>query len=62
MDNLVRDGIEVLIVIAVGGLLWQTVGRLRRGEISVNRCPACDRPTSRAYPMCRHCGAPLPER
>jgi hypothetical protein len=26
----------------------------------VNRCVACDRPTSRAYPMCRHCGAPQP--
>ena len=53
-----RDGLEVLIVVAVGGLLWQTIGRLRRGEISVNRCDACGRPTSRAYPMCRHCGAP----
>jgi hypothetical protein len=26
----------------------------------VHRCAACDRPTSRAYPMCRHCGAPQP--
>jgi hypothetical protein len=60
VDNAVRDGIEVLIVVSVGGLLWQTVGRLRRGEITANRCPACERPTSRAYPMCRHCGAPLP--
>jgi predicted amidophosphoribosyltransferase len=60
VDNGVRDGIEVLIVVGVGGLLWQTIGRLRRREIAVNRCAACDRPTSRAYPMCRHCGAPQP--
>jgi predicted amidophosphoribosyltransferase len=61
-ENLLRDAIELLIVVAIGGLLWQTIGRLRRGEISVHRCPVCDRPTSRAYPMCRHCGAPLGER
>ena len=60
MDNLVRDGIELLIVVAIGGLLWSTIGRLRRGEVEVYRCVACDRPTSRAYEMCRHCGAVQP--
>lgn len=58
-DALVRDALEVLIVIAVGGMLWSAVRRLRRGEIKVVRCPACDRPTSRAYPQCKHCGADL---
>lgn len=62
MDNLVRDSLEVLIVVAVGGMVWQAVGRLRRGEIEVYRCAACNRPTSRAYAMCRHCGAPQPGR
>ena len=58
-DSLVRDALEVLIVIAVGGMLWSAVARLRRGQIRVFRCPACDRPTSRAYPRCTHCGADL---
>ena len=58
-DALVRDALEVLIVIAVGGMLWSAIKRLRHGEIEVFRCPACDRPTSRAYPRCKHCGAEL---
>lgn len=56
-DALVRDALEVLIVIAVGGMLWSAIRRLRRGEIEVFRCRECDRPTSRAYPQCKHCGA-----
>ena len=62
MNPLVRDGLEVLMVVGVAGMLWQAIGRLRRGEIQVYRCVACDRPTSRAYPRCKHCGAPQPER
>jgi len=54
----VRDALELLIVVAVGGMLVSVLRRLRRGEIVVFRCPACGRPTSRAYPLCRHCGAP----
>ena len=27
-------------------------------EIKVVRCEACGRPTSRAYPNCKHCGVP----
>ena len=49
------------IVIAVGGILWSSVARLRRGEIRVVRCEDCGHPTSRAYPNCRHCGAPRAE-
>ena len=60
MNHLVRDAIEVLIVLAVGGVLVDVVRRLRRGMIAVNRCPDCGRPTSRAYPRCRHCDAALP--
>lgn len=56
MDNLVRNVLEVAILIAVGGMLWQVVGRLRRGQIAVVRCATCGRPTSRAYPRCKHCG------
>jgi predicted amidophosphoribosyltransferase len=59
VDGAVRDGLEVLIVIAVGGILWSAIARLRRGQISVPRCAACGRPASRVYATCPHCGAPL---
>jgi hypothetical protein len=60
MNNAARDGIELLFVIATGGMLWSVLTRLRRGELAVNRCSECHRPTSRAYPRCRHCDAELP--
>ena len=60
-NTVVRDGLEVLIVVAVGGMLVSAVQRLRRGEIAVYRCPACDRPTTRANGICKHCGADLPD-
>ena len=59
MDPLVRDALEVLLVIAVGGILWSAIARLRRGQISVSRCAACGRPSSRVYATCPHCGAEL---
>jgi uncharacterized OB-fold protein len=55
-----RDLLEALFVVAVGGMLWSAVGRLRRGEIPVVRCGACGRPCSNAYGVCKHCGAPRP--
>ena len=58
-DALVRDGLEVLLAVAVGGMLWSAVGRLRAGQVEVFRCPSCRRPTSRAYPQCTRCGAAL---
>ena len=58
-EALVRDGLEVLVVVAIGGMLVSALRRLRRGDIPVFRCPACDRPTTRANPRCRHCGADL---
>lgn len=59
MDPLVRDALEVLLVIAVGGILWSAIGRMRRGEVSVVRCPGCGRAVSRVYDRCGHCGADL---
>ena len=53
-----RDLLELGMVVAVGGILWSSIARLRRGEIKVVRCEACGRPTSRAYPNCKHCGLP----
>ena len=59
MSPLVRDLAEALMVVAVGGMLWSAVARLRRGQVAAVRCPACDRTASRAYPYCSRCGAPL---
>jgi uncharacterized OB-fold protein len=58
-DTLVRDGLELLFVVAVGGMLFSALRKLRAGQITVMRCPSCGRPTSRAYPRCKHCGAEL---
>jgi hypothetical protein len=58
VDRLVRDGLEVLIVVAVGGMVGSALLRLRRGQIRVVQCDACGRPTSRAYQNCKHCGTP----
>jgi hypothetical protein len=54
----VRDALELLFVVALGGMVWSAVVKLRRGDIEVVRCDQCGRPTSNAYPICRHCGAP----
>ena len=59
MNTLVRDAAEVLLVLAVGGMLWSALGRARRGEIRTVRCRACGRTASRAYPDCPRCGTPL---
>jgi hypothetical protein len=61
VGTLVRDGLEMAMVVAVGGMLWAVAGRLRRGQIRVYRCVACGRPTSRGYPRCRHCGVEQPD-
>ncbi|HET7489202.1 MAG TPA: hypothetical protein VFJ85_14825 [Acidimicrobiales bacterium] len=54
-----RDGLELLFVVAVGGMVWSAVRRLRAGHIAVPLCPGCGRPASRAYPLCKHCGCEL---
>ena len=56
-----RDALEVLLLVAVGGMLVSVARRLRRGEIRVYRCVDCGRPTSRGYPRCRHCGVEQPD-
>ena len=61
VGTVIRDVLEVLMVVAVGGMLWAAVGRLRRGEIRVYRCISCGRPTSRAYPRCKHCDVEQPD-
>ena len=58
MNNLVRDLIEVALGIGVLGIFVSAVRRLRAGEIRVVRCTTCGRPTSRAYPNCKHCQTP----
>ena len=50
VDHLVRDLLEIAILVAVIGMLVSAVRRLRRGQIDVVRCQECGRPTSRAYP------------
>ena len=57
-DAVLRNGLELLFVVAVGGMLWSAVRRLRAGQVTVPRCTRCGRATSRAYPECVHCGAP----
>ena len=57
----VQTIIEILIVVAVGGMVGAVFARLHRGEIRVYRCVACGRPTSRGYPRCRHCGYEQPD-
>lgn len=58
-DVLVRSALEVLIVVAVGGMLVSALRRVRAGEVHPLYCPSCRRPTARAYPRCKHCGAEL---
>ena len=56
-EGVVEHGIELLFVVALGGMVWSALKRWRAGHIVVPRCPACGHPTSRAYPRCRSCGA-----
>ncbi|MEW6153267.1 MAG: hypothetical protein AB1673_04650 [Actinomycetota bacterium] len=58
MPPLVRDVLEVAMVVALGGMLWSAVDRLRKGRLPVTRCGQCGRPSSRAYERCPRCGAP----
>jgi ribosomal protein L37AE/L43A len=54
-----RDILEGMFVVAVGGMLVSIIRKVASGEMRANSCPRCNRPTSRAYPRCRHCGAKL---
>jgi uncharacterized OB-fold protein len=59
LSVLVRDAAEVMLVVAVGGMLWSAVGKVRRGRVEALHCKACGRTRSRAYPNCPRCGIPL---
>ncbi len=56
-EALVRHGLELLVVVALGGMLWSVVRRWASGQVTVPHCRACGSPTSRAHPRCRRCGA-----
>jgi predicted amidophosphoribosyltransferase len=56
---MIRDGAELLLAVAVGGMLWAAVTRLRRGQARPRLCPGCGRTVSRVYDACPHCGRPL---
>lgn len=61
MGSLIRDLLELAIVVGLGGMIWQVAQRGRRGDLRVYRCVACARPTSRAYPRCKHCNTEQPD-
>lgn len=60
MDGVVQNVAEVLLAVAVGGMLASAVARVRRGQVRPMRCGHCGRAGSRAYPSCPHCGRERP--
>jgi len=54
-----RDILEGMFVVAIGGMVISVIRKVASGQMRPNLCASCERPTSRAYPKCRHCGAPL---
>ena len=57
----VRDAAEIMLAVAVGGMLWSAVARLRRGQARPVLCPGCGRTMSRVYDACPYCGLPRGE-
>ena len=55
-DGMMRDGAEILLAVAVAGMLWATVARMRREQAVPALCPGCGRSVSRVYDACPHCG------
>ncbi|HVL05679.1 MAG TPA: hypothetical protein VM388_06810 [Acidimicrobiales bacterium] len=53
---MVRDVAEVLITVAIGGMLFSALARLRRGQASPRLCPGCGRTVARVYETCPRCG------
>ena len=53
---MVRNVAEILLVIALGGMLLSTLTRLRRGQANPRLCPGCGRTVSRVYEACPRCG------
>ena len=50
---------EVLLAVAVGGMLLSALTRLRRGQVRPHLCPGCGRTVSRVYDACPRCGHPV---
>ena len=50
---------EILMVVALGGMLWAALTRLCRGQVRPRLCPGCSRPVSRVYDACPHCRHPV---
>jgi predicted amidophosphoribosyltransferase len=55
---MVRNGAEILITVAIGGMLFAAWARLRRGQAKPRLCPGCGRTVSRVYETCPRCGMP----
>jgi predicted amidophosphoribosyltransferase len=55
---MVRNLTEILMTVAVGGMLFSALARLRRGQASPRLCPGCGRTVSRVYEACPRCGRP----
>ena len=55
---MVRNLAEILITVAIGGMLFSALARLRRGQANPRLCPGCGRTVSRVYVACPRCGQP----
>ncbi len=55
---MLRNLSEILITVAVGGMLFSALARLRRGQANPRLCPGCGRTVSRVYDACPRCGEP----
>ncbi|HWI05641.1 MAG TPA: hypothetical protein VNT52_17675 [Acidimicrobiales bacterium] len=55
---MVRDVAEVLMTVAIGGMLFSVLARLRRGQANPRLCPGCGRTVARVYETCPRCGQP----
>ena len=56
---MVRNVAEILITVAIGGMLFSALARLRRGQASPRLCPGCGRTVARGYETCPRCGKPI---
>ena len=57
---MVRNLAEILMTVAIGGMLFSALARLRRGQARPRLCPGCGRTVSRVYEACPRCGRPAP--
>ncbi len=53
---MVRDLLDVLLAVAVGGMFVSAVTRLRRGQARPRLCAGCGRAVARVYATCPGCG------